>query len=347
MKEWYHGNGSSVDICVMKTAKRFSRGICSNAETLTAPHHIETDVAAGDILRFITGRCDAEKQSRPLGAGANIIGWVTKIAYGGQDAEKGDYRLAKIGADGDSFEYAVPVSPDVYAVRLSFTEPVYKWSGERSMKVKINGVLYENDLDLIHVTRGNGKPFSKIYNYIVPDADGNIKVTLTSDKGGCAPGAVGDTPARRRRARQLRRRRIYRWSGSSGKPTNTLPEANQYTRSAANSGRRLRPLATSHSISRTRGHGLSYSIPVKKICSVSSFAELDGTAGRLFDIYINGVMVSENRDALAAAANSMTADMRFDDIQPTAIKSISSSRNHSFRPFSAPSKSTDFPNKLR
>lgn len=320
MKEWYHNPyGSDVEICVMKNGgfivpwQKLERGDIDGA-----CYHIQPDVKEGDVLRFVTGRCDPT-QNDPVHweQNANIIGWVTNITYDPPEADGGFYRYIACGAAGDRIEYIMPAAPDVYAVRLHFTEREYKWMGERSMRLNINGRVID-DIDIVAASRGGGT-YSKVYNYIVPDADGNIRIALTSVTGGCTLDAI-EVAAERDDITRVNcgGGEYVDWSGSvweadsyytGGEPVCTenyeLRQASPslYDKALYFSGR--------------SGFDFSYSIPVKKnLCSVQlKFAELDPDAYRPFDVFIQGVKVCADRDALNAAGEfPMTADIRFDDI---------------------------------
>lgn len=174
------------------------------------------DVKKGDVLRFIVGKCDSEKNCNThYEKDANIVGWNTIIAYNGDAAAHTDFAV-RINCGGEDYtdrsgrvwskdcycvkgndystdkdintlyktaktgdvEYKIPAPDGVYAVRLCFAETEFKYANERFMTININGSTVETGMDIIHDVRGKDKEFTKVYRYIVPNEDGEIDITL-------------------------------------------------------------------------------------------------------------------------------------------------------------------------
>ena len=218
VKEWYHNAyGSDVQIFVMhneETLVPITTLKCGDVEGIS--YNQTLDVKKGDVLRFIVGKCDADKNCNThYEKDANIIGWNTIIAYNGDKAAHTDFSV-RINCGGDNYtdqsgrvwakdcyctsgnayttekdidtlyktaktgdvEYKVPVPNGVYAVRLMFAETELQYANERFMTVNVNGSTLETAMDIIHDVRGKDKPFSKVYRYIVPNENGEIDITL-------------------------------------------------------------------------------------------------------------------------------------------------------------------------
>lgn len=222
MKEWYHSEyGCDVDVCVMKNEEiivPFTTLKRNDVNGLS--YNINLDVIAGDTLRFVVGKCDADKNNVVhFEKDANIIGWNTIITYNGKMGETSDF-VCRINCGGEEFtdqnsvvwgkdnyfkygdtkttqladklyssarvgeriSYSIPVPNGVYAVRLCFAETEFKYSNERFMKININGKEVESEFDIAHDARGANKIYTKVYRYTIPNNNGLININLSSLK---------------------------------------------------------------------------------------------------------------------------------------------------------------------
>ena len=221
VKEWYHNEyGCDVEIFVMhneETLVPITTLKCGDVDGIS--YNQTLDVKKGDVLRFIVGKCDPDKNNNThYEKDANIIGWNTIIAYNGDAAGHTDFSV-RINCGGDNYtdqsgrvwakdcyctggnaystekdidalyktaktgdvEYKVPVPNGVYAVRLMFAETELQYANERFMTININGSTVETGMDIIHDVRGKDKPYSKVYRYIVPNENGEIDITLVNN----------------------------------------------------------------------------------------------------------------------------------------------------------------------
>ena len=359
VKEWYHSEyGSDLEVSVMKNDEvlvPFKPIKRSDIDGLS--YNLELELKKGDVLRFVLGKCDAEQNSTVhYDKDANIIGWNTIVEYlqpatektsfvsrincGGTECvdENGAIWLADsfyFGGDargnakdlygssraGEKFSYKISVPTGIYAVRLLFCENEYNAINERFTELRINGSVREAELDIAHSARSVGRPFSKVYHYVVPDENGDISLSLTSKKGGAILSGIEI---------MTENDDIYHincggedfvdWAGfvwlkdkffTSGESISEKPIALKqasptlYDKALYFTGR--------------TGEEISYEIPVRdSIYSVQlKFAEFDLVApdSRPMDIYINGAKVKAGYDPVLSVEEApMSADIRFDDV---------------------------------
>ncbi len=85
-----------------------------------------------------------------------------------------DQALYQSAREGSDFSYAIPVSPGRYTVLLKFAETTHRWAFERPINLQINGRRVLENFDICHDTRGPGRACEKVFNQILPGADGTI-----------------------------------------------------------------------------------------------------------------------------------------------------------------------------
>jgi hypothetical protein len=91
-----------------------------------------------------------------------------------------DQALYQHGRQGKDFSYVIPVPPGLYTVRLKFAEPKYEWFFSRPFNLSINGREVLRNADICQSARSWRKAHERVFNYVVPDAAGTIKLRFSS-----------------------------------------------------------------------------------------------------------------------------------------------------------------------
>ena len=359
VKEWYHSEyGSDLEACVMKNDDiilPFTKLSRSDIDGLS--YNLSLTVKRGDILRFVLGKCDGERNAKlHYEKDANIVGWNNIVEYPVEKGEQNDF-VYRINCGGnnftdengatwesdvyftsgeasgnanelftsqrsaDSFSYKIPVPNGIYAVRLLFSENEYEGVNERFTEVKINGTLREEELDIAQCARGVGKPYGKVYHYVIPSEKGEIEISLKSVKGGAVLSGIeimaenddvyhincgGDD--------------FVDWAGYVWKK-DIFFEGGEALSEEKIPLKQASPTLYDKALYHTGrvGADFSYKIPVRNgIYSVQlKFAEFELTLPdtRPIDIYINGKIVKEGYSPVRSQEVSpISADVRFDDV---------------------------------
>jgi hypothetical protein len=240
-----------------------------------------------------------------------------------------DQPLYQSAREGSDFTYAIPVTPGSYTVRLKFAETAYQWAFERPINLQINGRRVLENFDICHDTRGPGRACEKVFNQILPGADGTIVLHFT---GGFEPSqktgdaivqAIEILPETKPTIRIDAGNDInfidwnsFIWS------TDTFYEGGDLLRSAAPVAQASPTLydAALYQTARS-GKSIRYSIPAPPgLYAVHlKFAELWLTeAGkRPMRIIVNGRVVRDEWDPAEAAGQiGMSADIRTENVAP-------------------------------
>src|SRR5206468_5494967 len=134
----------------------------------------------GDVVRILCGA----KRAYTDGCG-NVWSW-DRFYEGGraigapvriEDAlpTPQDQALYQAGRAGRDFTYSIPVRPGLYSVRLKFAEPEYDWFFERPFNLELNGRTVMRHVDICQAARGPRKAHERVFHYVVPDGEGQIK----------------------------------------------------------------------------------------------------------------------------------------------------------------------------
>ena len=231
------------------------------------------------------------------------------------------YAAARTAPVGSNLQYRIPVPNGVYAVRLCFAETEWAGSCERFMKVVINGSVVERELDIAHDVRAVNTAFTKVYNYMVPDENNFINITLSSTLGGACLQGIEIVPENDDMVHiNCGGEEFVDWAGYVWQK-DAYFEGGEAIREECPALRQASPSLYDKALyfSGRLGKEFSYHIPVQEgIYSVQlKFTELAlKTPGeRPVDVYINNDKVKAKWDALEAAGEQpMSADMRFEDI---------------------------------
>lgn len=227
MKEWYRqASGTPMNARISIGTKQVwpekdSAVIpLNNIDGVT--HDVTVSVNAGDMIRFILGRCDNPEM--------DIAAWMPMISYVGEEASSlsGDVVRILCGAEssytdllgnvwnkdafftggkskrtsveiagtddkyiygfgrtGEDFTYSIPVKRGLYAVRLRFAEPEYDEIFSRPFNTMINGQQVLRDFDICQDAKGGKRVKDRVFHYVVPNADGKIELRFY---GGFDPG---------------------------------------------------------------------------------------------------------------------------------------------------------------
>ena len=327
-------------------------------------HDICTDVKKGDCLRFILSTSSPESAVMGFEREACLIGWLPVVEYHSEEKETSPVNLSlriNCGGDtdvylgralwsadswrmkgsplliqendglmscvaaGETVEYLIPVSTGLYTLRLRFAEPEYRYSGERMFDVQINGKTVDQALDIIRESRERGKVYDRIYNNVLPNADGNIQITLIAQKGEAVIAGIELADERRDHVRINCGSSVpfIDWAGGVWEADNAPAEEcilsensvlqsspTLYDQKLYQCGRIARDITYTLPLS----DGL-YSVHLK-------FAELWKTAAtagckRTMNIFVNDILMKQDFDpAEAAGWLNMAADVRLDDISP-------------------------------
>lgn len=359
VKEWYHSEyGSDLEAAVMKNDEiivPFTKLKKSDIDGLS--YNLSLEVKEGDILRFVLGKCDAEHNAKiHYEKDANIVGWNSIIEYPVEECEQSDF-VCRINCGGneltdkkgavwtrdayftsgeakgdenelfgssrsaDAFSYKIPVPTGIYAVRLLFSENEYEGVNERFTEIKINGSLREAELDIAQCARGVGKPYGKVYHYVIPNEKGEIEISLKSIKGGAVLSGIEI---------MTENDDVYHincggedfvdWAGYVWKK-DIFFEGGEPIEEEKIPLKQASPTLYDKALYHTGrvGSDFSYKIPVRNgIYSVQlKFAEFDMTLPdtRPMDIYINGARVKESYSPVRSKEVApISADVRFDDV---------------------------------
>jgi len=250
---------------------------------------------------------------------ANGISSSCKNVVSGKASEL--YTTSRTSPVGSDLKYSIPVPDGVYAVRLCFAETEFGGSCERFMKVTINGSVVERELDITHDIRTTNTAFTKVYNYVVPDENNLINITLSSTLGGsCINGIEIVSENDDIIHINCGGEDFVDWAGYVWNADSYF-EGGETVYEKCLELRQASPTLYDKALyfSGRSGKDFSYCIPVQEgIYSVQlKFAEFSLTTpgARPIDVYINNYKVKDNWDALACAGEQpMSADMRFDDI---------------------------------
>jgi hypothetical protein len=153
-------------------------------------HDNDTPSAAtGNVVRIL---CGAEKpytdrNGNVWSADLYFSGgapMTTKATIDGATPTSEDQPLYQSGREGRDFSYSIPVEPGLYAIRLKFAEPTYRWFFERPFNVSINGREVMHNMDICHVAKGLQKAHERVFRFLVPDGDGKLVLRFS---GGSEP----------------------------------------------------------------------------------------------------------------------------------------------------------------
>ena len=100
---------------------------------------------------------------------------------------------------GESIRYAVPLSPGLYSVKLSFVEPEYVWRDSRLMTVSINGTTLDENLDLTARQVKDDPVIHRLYRYQQPNQDGKLEIAVEASSGEAVLSAIEIQPENRSR----------------------------------------------------------------------------------------------------------------------------------------------------
>jgi hypothetical protein len=340
-----------------------------------AAHDISLDVAAGDALRFVVDRCEdrengivawmpriiyAEKATvSPCEVVRILCGaqkpytdrtgnvWSTdrffssgspmstNAAIEGASPSTADQALYQSGREGQDFSYAIPVKPGIYAMRLKFAEPKHEWFFERPLNVSINGRVVMSNVDICHVARGPRKAYEKVFRYLVPDANGNLVLRLTSGDDALKQSDLAMVQAIEVVPQDKQAIRIdcgsetdcidwnsFVWNADHNIQGGAILKSQEPVAQASPTVYDQRLYQTART-----GKEIAYTIAAPPgLYSVHlKFAELwlAAPGQRPMDIEINGQRVREKWDPAAAAGQcKMAADLRLDDVAPNAAGQI-------------------------
>jgi len=324
MKEWYH----------REVAGELKAGVLHNGKLVgdwkvLRPGDIyggawldKLSVKTGDTLRFVLSPASAENEETcPWEQDANLIGWIPTVHYESEIQTQRVFVSAE-GGRGKAVRCELSVPDGLYNLQLRFEENEFLYSGERVMRLRINGELITNELDIRHDSRGRNT-LEKAYRYVVPE-NGVITVELE---------AVSETDAILTSvelcSEQYDPIRIncggedfIDWAGNVWSADRYFLGGNVIS-TQCNDLLQASPTLYDkklYSTARTADK-IRYEIPVQDgLYSVQlKFAELwQNTPGdRRVDIIVCGQKIHDRWDALESAGlPRMSADMRIDNIRP-------------------------------
>lgn len=295
--------------------------------------------SGGSVLRILCGATKpyTDRDGNVWSADQYFSGgapMATSATIDGVTPTNDDQPLYQFGREGRDFSYSIPVEPGLYAIRLKFAEPKYRWSFERPFNVSINGCEAIRDMDVCHDARGPQKTHEKVLRLLVPDGDGKLVVRFTA---GFSPmrksemamvQAIEVLPETKRTVRVDcgSKNDFVDWNSSvwnaDGPREGACIESKKAVLHAS-------PTLYDQGLYQTAfaGKDIQYSLAVPPgLYAVHlKFAELWlGEAGkRPMNIEINGRRVRRSWDpATAAGQCGMAADVRIEDIAPNAAGQI-------------------------
>lgn len=324
MKEWYH----------REVTGELKAGVLHN-ETLVGEWKIlrpgdiyggawleKLSVKAGDMLRFVLSPASAENEETcPWEKDANLVGWIPTVRYDKNTNEQRVFVSAE-GGQGRIIRHELKVPDGLYCLKLRMEENEYRYSGERVMRLCINGELIEKELDIRHDSRGRNV-LEKTYRYLVPE-DGVI--TLELEAVGSADAILTSAELCSEQYNPIRincgGEDFIDWAGNvwcadryfCGGDAIYAPCDDLMQASPTLYDRKLYSTARS-------ADSIRYEIPVQDgFYSVQlKFAELwqQIPGDRRVDVLVCGKKSRSRWDALESAGlPCMTADMRIDDVRP-------------------------------
>jgi hypothetical protein len=98
----------------------------------------------------------------------------TSLPIEGAQPTAADETLYQAGREGKDFTYTIPVEQGLYTIRLKLAEPVYEWAFERPFNLSINGRQVLDGFDVWHGAKGPRKACERVFNWLVPDAEGHL-----------------------------------------------------------------------------------------------------------------------------------------------------------------------------
>ncbi|HKE21114.1 MAG TPA: malectin domain-containing carbohydrate-binding protein [Bryobacteraceae bacterium] len=296
-------------------------------------------------VRLMAGFPDGKymDQSSHLWAGDAYFasGAAIEVRYGrlARTADPALYQHARQGTD---FGYDIPLKPGVYEMRLHFAEssmrvPIVGETGEpmRRFRVFANGQQVLPPPDGRHVRQfyissddgGEDVADVKVFKDITPAPDGKLHLRFIADRQDALVNAIEIVPGDRGRLHPIR-------LCAAGRPT-LDDRGNVWLPDNLAQGGRLstftRPIAGTGAPALFQGERFghfSYTIPVapSRYTVSLGFAEnyytvwnaAPGTGQRLFNVYLNGLLVLRDFDVFSRAGGALRAITRtFRDIEPT------------------------------
>jgi len=240
------------------------------------------------------------------------------------------YRTARTG----EFSYDIPVKPGRYELRLHFVETIfgpgtYAGRGESSrlFSVLLNEQPLLLNFDILSEAGGPYQAFTRVFKGVSPGSDGMVHLRFVRDFDQPLVNAIELAPM----------------SGNKMNPVRIVMQPNSYVDHAGNvwgsdqyavggvlGGHQKTPVATSdpHLFDGERFGHFTYQIPVAPGRYTVSlyFTEAfygtvmpppDNGAGRVFDVYSNGVALLRNFDIYASAGGpNKPVSQTFKGIEP-------------------------------
>ncbi len=339
--EWYHRPAcGDTAVCILKNNETLLPFTPIAQENFYGvAHDLVVDVAKGDQLRFVVGKCAPAEQD-PDGKTDVLVGWMPVIQVcdahklagtalrvccgSAQDVldEAGNLwqadRWQKV-QDGN-LSYALPVEIGIYDLRLSFQKEAGVFPGERLFDVIVNGKRVYRDFDIAE-RRGNTEV---VLTGIAPQADGRIHLELVGKKGEARITGIEVAPAVKDSVRIScgSQRDYIDWAGRIWQADPQLQSGEAITGDISQLIQASPTIYDRELYAAARqSRAMRYELPLSDgFYSVHlKFAELwqAEKGARPMDILVNGVVKKANWDAYAAAGyEKMAMDLRFENISP-------------------------------
>ncbi len=324
-KEWYHQNeGCDLQAAVLHgTALTGGWKTLARGDLYGADWNEKLQVEKGDLIRFVLAPAAEEnEQTCPWEHGANLVGWIPVVRYTCAGETENAFAAAE-GGKGGKLTRKLQVPDGVYSLKLCMHEDTYRFSGERRMRLSVCGRVLEQELDIMHLTRGGGV-LEKVYNSIVPE-NGVITVELEGLDG--VEATLDSVRAASEQRDHIRincgsDRDFVDWAGDVWQADRWYVDGEALT-ARERTFRQASPTLYDRGLyfnART-GNEITYRIPVRQgMYSVQlKFAELwlDTPGYRRMDVFVGGRQLRRQWDPLGSAGmKDMSADMRVDDIEP-------------------------------
>jgi hypothetical protein len=240
-----------------------------------------------------------------------------------------DQPLYQQGREGRDFVYSIPVSPNLYTVRLKLAELTYQWASQRTMNLSVNGQQLLHDFDICQVARGPQRALDREFHNLVPDSQGRLVLHFTGGENPLTSSAkalvqaIEVLPELKPEIRIAAGagKEFVDWNGVEWGADKDFEGGHAITSNLAVS--QASPTLYDQGLyqSARSGPSFRYKIPVPPgLYTVHlKFAELwlPSPGGRRMNIQINGRSVRESWDPAEAAGKvAMAADFRTQGVVP-------------------------------